>query len=1115
MQYSASFAARRLSDQLRNFCRHAVQWTREPRHTAIRSGRRPSQNALLSGIRSHDFASLSDGRLGDELARAAGSSGLGNTDMDRRLSAVFALVDEAISRRLGTWRLFDPGFDKGSLTVYQELASRVLESGPYKSRVGYYTDESFLESPDFRRSFDPLLAETGLDNDGRTMVDTMVYVAEKSKTTPPWDILLPAGFYEAVSSKDTQRVLSFQATDEQLLAGYLLHEGGIVEMNAGEGKTIAAVFPAVLHAMLGRSVHVITANDYLASRDAAWLRPVYGSLGIRVDEVLSYMSATERKDAYTAGIVYGTLREFGFDFLRDNLKYSRDELVQRPLDIAIVDEADQALIDEARTPLIIAGGPSGSRRSVHKARNAVQRLTAAQGEIASDLEARARRQDLSSSERYLLLAKLYLAQPENSLLVQQFATDPRLRRRVQTLVAGSTTEDIDKTLVSDLYYTINLRHELVTPTEKGQNFLERHLGPIFDTRALEHDLKLTESDDNQTSLAERRRAAETLRRRLSRQHNRMNQVHQMLVAYLLLKRDVDYIVTDDKIVLVDSLTGRSRLDSRYQHGLQNALEAKEGVNVIPESEVLAQISIQGFMKQYSSIAGMTGTALSARDEFRRAYGLDVVAVPPTRPSGRTDFPTRLYPSSEDKLMAVLDEIKFCRQIGRPVLVGTLTVEQSEEISAVLTQHCMGHRLLNAVHNEEEAQVVKSAGAFGSVTVATNMAGRGTDILLEPGLDRRIVHQYMVLVKKLLSRGETQVALTCATSEEADILEAALGDCEGVSVSRGRHDGRPEVVVTSLAHPVKDNPESKLPAVRLEFGLGLYVIGTEMNESSRVDLQLRGRGGRQGEFGSSRFIMSLEDRPLVFRADTGAAMWRGMKRDPSGRAYFEGAGAHRLIDEVQSNAETEDELSRGATWDYNQVLERQVLSFYRARMDAIESDSFHTTCRGLISKQGRRIVDRYLPTAMIHHYNSQFNKISDELWLDYRVDCRPLWGLGVDALKKELAHLMTDRLEQVRARSDAPEFDRIERLLFVQTGDELWPSHLSCLQDLMLTTRLCAHGHREAVAEYVFRSIEAYRRFEEQVIDTFLPRLLAFTAPSTRQPAAQEVSVVEDVHKILV
>jgi preprotein translocase subunit SecA len=437
------------------------------------------------------------------------------------------------------------------------------------------------------------------------------------------------------------------------------------------------------------------------------------------------------------------------------------------------------------------------------------------------------------------------------------------------------------------------------------------------------------------------------------------------------------------------------------------------------------------------------------------------------------------------------------------------VEQSEEISRLLDRHGVSHRLLNAVNNAEEAQVVKSAGTFGAVTVATNMAGRGTDIVLGPGLDRQIARKYASLLSDLLQEGAGQVVLSCATAYEADALVTALSAIDGVSNATEERSGRTEVRVRLT------DGGGGAETVRMEFGLGLHVVGTEMGESGRIDRQLRGRSGRQGETGSSRFLLSMEDHALMNGVDRGSSGSGEKGDDASGSVFLEGMGTERRLREVQDIAEREDEVSRAATWDYNQVVERQTLRFYRGRRDVIDADGFLRACVGFMRGKARRLVDQHLPPAMIGRYAARFERIAEEVWLDYRVDCRPLFGLGPEALKEALAELMAAGLEEAAARYGSPEIEKVAKLLYLRTCDELWGDHLSRLQDLMLGSQLCGMGHKAAVADYLFQSVGMERRFGEEVLDAFLPMLLAFEPRDEPVPQAEAVSVVEDVHQILV
>ena len=1057
-----------------------------PTWTRLREGvSRLSRAGVIASVRTYDFTAYSDedlrlllGRLRPRAREQGGAE---------VLCEVFAIVGEAVSRRMGAWRLFDPAFDKQGLAVYEELTNRILDSARYRDRVDYYIGHDFLHGEDFHKTLAPLLDEMALDEAERTIVKTAVYVAEKSALTYQPDILLPAEFYQALADKDTEGVLRFQVTDEQLMAGLSLYQGRVVEMQSGEGKTVAAAFPAVLHIMSGRSVHIMTANDYLSLRDAEWLTPVYESLGLNVFAVLEHMTDEERKTAYRGEIVYGTLREFGFDFLRDNLKYSRDDLVQGELDVAIIDEADHALIDEARTPLIIAGGASGARMRVHRVREAVERLIALHMDVVRDLERSVRRSGTGSREHLTALGRLLLAQPENALLLRHLTTGPDTYKRIRSVINDSDFEDSRRSLTRDLYYEVDEESRFVTLTAKGQEFLDVTLGSLFDTGALEARLDSVDADDD-VGLASRRQEIERLGRRLSRQHNVMNQVHQMLRAYLLLERDVDYVVVDDSVVLVDEATGRTKQDSRYQHGLQEALEAKEGVTVCSQGQVLAQISVQGFVGQYASVAGMTGTALVAQDEFAKLYGLEVVDIPRTRRSRRSDLQPTLYVTRNDKLKAAVDEVKLCQRVGRPVLVAALTVEQSKEIGALLRQNGITHNLLNAETDFDEARIVRDAGAYGVVTVATNMAGRGTDILLEPGLSDRIASGYVDLVDELLSEEHGRVVLRCSTREEAEVLRSKLGGSALPALSRAR------VNVDEFEISVESDPQHAAQAntVSLEAGLGLHVIGTEMNESARTDVQIRGRTGRQGEYGSSRFILSLEDVLLRFRGDAIDHVPDSVGADSSGRLGPQGQGSARRLDRVQTVVEQEVEAQRGAAVEFARVLESLTLGYFRSRRELLASGSLHSMSIGHARGRARRLVDQHLPPSGGYEYHGRFDMLADEVWTDYQVDCSALMGVGLDQLAAELGDLLVARLERARAAAGDRKWDRLQKLVYLQTSDDLWSVHLAHAQDLMATAAVSHQGLKRAQAELAFDSFDAYTLFRQEVIDVFLPRLLTFS-----------------------
>ena len=896
---------------------------------------------------------------------------------------------------------------------------------------------------------------SGHENGGlRADLMRLKYEARQSHTEDLLEDLLAQAF--GITAEAVTRQLGIRPTDEQLLAGAHLFDGSIAQLAAGEGKTVAAAFPAVAHALLGRAVHVVTANDYLASRDAELLGPVYRSLGIGVSPVLGYMEDDERRQSYGKDVVYGAMREFGFDFLRDNLKTVGDELVQGKLEAVIIDEVDHALIDEAFTPMIISGGRVGGRAPVVKVRKAVSRLIDRQREVAQGIAGQLARWAGSAGERTRLMARLLLAEPDNPELKRLLAEQPG------ALKQASLVAELDRAgLASGLLYVIAPDKRYVTLTDEGREILVRQLGPFYDGRPLEEQLEALETHGH-LAAGERRRRAREVRRRLARQYELGNQVHQMLRACLLLHRDVDYLVTEGRIVLIDRATGRPKADCVYQHGLQSAVEAAEGITPRPETETLGQISVEGFITRYRWISGMTGTAASSADEFRQRYGLKVVELLPARPLKRADLGCRVYLNKRDKALAIVDEVAAAHRIGQPVLVGTLSVEDSQALSGLLTERGISHNLLNAVHSDEEARTVREAGAFGAVTVATNMAGRGTDILLEPGLDDRIAGQWALL-------------------------------------------------------PERDRPD---------FPSGLRVIGTETNYSPRIDLQLSGRSGRQGNFGVAQGLLSLEDRLLNLYADGILKLVQCRNTDSAGRTYFAGPAVDAHVRSVQRVFEREAEEQRSLLSDYTAVIDRQTDLFYRHRREAMGSPAFKG--RGLElgpglelerslelarSLAGRLSAD-YFAEVTPEHYPARFVRFADELRLDYQVDCSALWGCDLTLLPAQLGRLFLDRLDELEREVGSSNFNHLAVLLYLNTCDEQWNGHLSDLQGSILNQTLSYKSHKSAVAAYVRESFRAWDEFLERVETEYLSQLLTFPVDRFHPRVSAPVRVHEDARALM-
>jgi preprotein translocase subunit SecA len=957
--------------------------------------------AVLEAVQTYDFKNHSDTDLTNTMTRLR--SNRSNIAINRNLAEIIATISEVIDRRLGIWQIFDPEFNHSTLPDSVQACWRAGET-------------------------------TSLDEDQQTIVDTLLLVNQESQVKRPWDISLPAEFYQAVRCGDTSGVLAFQATTEQLLAGLHLYRGNIVQMNAGEGKTAAGIFPAILHAMAGTSVHVITANDYLAARDADLLASVYRFLGFSVGAVLGYMEDDERRYNYQQAIVYSTMRELGFDHLRDNLKTTAASRVHRKLDAAIIDEADHGLIDEASTPMIISGAPLGTRSSMSKVKKAITQLITLQKGVTQGLADKINRSDTSLTHEFSVLCKLLLAEPNNDALEQHWRDNPRRYREIKAAI-----EQDQETLTSELYYVIDPDRRFVTLADKGRDYLTQILGPFYDGRSLEDSLEAVWRDDH-LPLAARRKKAASISTRLARQYNLGNQVYQMLRAYLLLQRDVDYLVAENQLVLIDKGTGRPKPDAIYQHGLQPALEAKESLPPNPESETLAHITVEGFVKQYRSVCGMTGTAISSEDEFHQKYGIPVTVLPPTHALHRVDLGSRVYLNNIDKNIAIVEQVASSHDQGQPVLVGTLTVEQSQEISHLLFENNIPHNLLNAVNSDTEAQLIKNAGAFGAVTVATNMAGRGTDILLESDLDEKINQRNVQLTEDSLKN---------------------------------------------------DNSGTQT----MEHSLGLRVIGTELNETPRIDLQLSGRSGRQGSLGVSQTFLSLEDRLLSLHVDGILKTSKCRYTDTSGRTYYSGDEIDRHILQVQRNVEGEAEVQRALVQDYASVLDHQTESFYRQRREIVDSgalDGGPNIWARIAQEHASSLVSAHFQQVTLEEYHARFDNLVEEIQLDHDVDCSPLRGCDMNLLPQELGILLTSEMTALEHTLGAKEYAAVARALYLKTCDDLWKSHIVSLQDSISNQLLATSEHRSAVALYIRSSFQTWDGFWDRVNAEFLPRLLTFS-----------------------
>ena len=725
-----------------------------------------------------------------------------------------------------------------------------------------------------------------------SLVAKTAYFKERIENGESLEDILPEAF--AVVREASRRVLGMRHFDVQLLGGICLHEGKIAEMRTGEGKTLVATLPTYLNALTGNGVHIITVNDYLAKRDSEWMGKLYRFLGLSVGLIVHGLSFNERKEAYSADITYGTNNEFGFDYLRDNMVIYADQMVQRELNYAIVDEVDSILVDEARTPLIISG--PGDK----------------------------------STELYGVVAKAIIQLKEG--------------------------ED----------YTVDEKAKAVLPTEFGIAKIEKALNVtnLYDHENIE----------------------------LSHHFN------QALRAKALMHRDRDYVVRDGEVVIVDEFTGRLMFGRRYSDGLHQAIEAKEGVKVERESQTLAAITFQNYFRMYGKLAGMTGTAKTEEDEFLKIYGLPVIVIPTNKEIARVDFPDVIYKTKKAKYKAVIEAIKEANSKGQPVLVGTTSIAQSEELSIVLKKSGIQHNVLNAKYHEMEAQIISGAGQKGAVTIATNMAGRGTDIVLGEGV-------------------------------------AELG--------------------------------------------GLHIIGTERHESRRIDNQLRGRAGRQGDNGSSRFYLSLEDDLMrLFGSDNIASIMDKLGMDEN--EPIEHQLITRSIEQAQKKVEGRNFDIRKHVLQYDDVMNQQREVIYGKRRQILMGEGLKENIMSMINQMIDQYMDLYANEKLYPEdwdVNSLAESCTNLFAPKGRLVPEELEKFSRDELKDELYSVAKEAYDLREAMFGADGMRELEKVVMLKVVDSKWIEHLDHMDMLREGITLRAYGQRDPLIEY---KIEAFDMFERMI-----------------------------------
>jgi preprotein translocase subunit SecA len=788
----------------------------------------------------------------------------------------------------------------------------------------------------------------------------------------------------ALAREAGRRFLNMRHFDVQLIGGLVLHDGKIAEMKTGEGKTLVATLPAVLNSLAGRGVHIVTVNDYLARRDAEWMSPLYRGLGLTIGVIVHDLDDSQRRDAYGADITYGTNNEFGFDYLRDNMKYDIAHCVQRGHQFAIVDEVDSILIDEARTPLIISGPAE------------------------------------ESTDKYYRIDKII----------------PKL--------------------IKEIDYTLDEKHRTATLTEEGVSKTERllGLGNLYDPAHMEI----------------------------------IHHVYQGLRAHTLYKRDVDYVVKDGEVIIVDEFTGRQMPGRRWSDGLHQAVEAKEGVKIERENQTLATITFQNYFRMYKKLSGMTGTAETEAAEFGKIYNLDVVVIPTNRPLIRIENPDVVYRTEKEKFHAVVNGIlqednsvahgiRHYHERGQPVLVGTISIEKSEAIAEILKKAGVPHEVLNAKQHERESRIVAQAGRKGAVTVATNMAGRGTDILL--GGNPEFMTREHFLKNRLAMPYAQAPAVIGAEPQNGDAPGA--GAPSSVPMVLFQHEGKIFQVPQDQWKPVYDSFADQCKSEHDEVvGLGgLHILGTERHEARRIDNQLRGRAGRQGDPGSSRFFLSLEDDLMrIFGGErVKALMYRlGMTEG----VPIESGLISRRIENAQKSVEAQNFDARKHLLEYDDVMNKQRETIYAIRRSALEGKDQRDYVQGIAEDISRELVDTYCPRDQ-HPGEWNTTQLLAEIHSQFGIDPK---AAGIDPSDLNHDQLSDAVAEAVSARySDkekqlSPDLLRwLERRIVLDVVDSQWKDHLLSLDHLKEGIGLRGYGQKDPLVEF---KKEAFVLFEDMM-----------------------------------
>ena len=774
------------------------------------------------------------------------------------------------------------------------------------------------------------------------------------------DDILPEAF--AVVREASKRVTGLRHFDVQLIGGIILHQGRIAEMRTGEGKTLVATLPAYLNALTGKGVHVITVNDYLAKRDSEWMGKIYTFLGLTVGLVIADMKPNEKQKAYNCDITYGTNNEFGFDYLRDNMVIYKDQLVQRPLNYAIVDEIDSILIDEARTPLIISG----------------------RANQASDIYKKADR---------------FVAKLEARTIIEEDIKDEE---------QAAENEKYD--------YVIDLKAKSASLTAKGIEKAEKE----FELENL--------NDLNNSEL--------------------VHAINQALRAHGIMKKDVDYIVKSGEVLIVDEFTGRIMYGRRYNNGLHQAIEAKEHVKVADESKTLANITFQNYFRMYEKLSGMTGTAMTEEQEFEEIYKLDVIEIPTNKPILRKDLPDIIYKNETGKFNAVIEDIKKSYEKGQPVLVGTVSIDKSERLSKLLDKAKIPHQVLNAKYHEKEAEIIAQSGKYKAVTIATNMAGRGTDIILGGN-------------SEYLAKTDMRKKYTFEEIEEA----TAYNETDDEKILARREEFR------NLVRNYDKGIENEKQKV-IEAG-GLKIIGTERHESRRIDNQLRGRSGRQGDPGESRFYISLDDDLMkIFGGSIITKVYN--KIGVSDDMPIESRILTKTVESSQKKVEGRNFSIRKNVLQYDDVMNKQRVIIYKQRREVLDGESLATEIGNMIDAVVNTIVPQY-----ISEESKDIEGLKKEIFTEFGIESLAILKqekFEAEDVIKELSE-KAHNIYNTKSEKFGESMRELERVITLKIVDEKWMEHIDNMDELKNGVGLRAYAQKDPVVVY---RMEGFDMFDEMI-----------------------------------